>query len=120
MRPVTSAFGRAAAEVFAPSASWTRKWWPAGTEPVRGVVCALVPEADQYCTLHPVRSIAVPEALYSSTKSLRSGAPELPPPPKTSETRTVEDAACAGLNAVPSAPTTTRAVVPARNRRGGC
>jgi len=36
-----------------------------------------------YCTDQPVRFTAVLPALKISMKSLRKGAPELPPPPKT-------------------------------------
>ena len=36
-----------------------------------------------YCTDQPLRLTGVPPALKISMKSLRNGAPEFPPPPKT-------------------------------------
>jgi hypothetical protein len=50
---------------------------------VSGVVCHVVPAADVYCTDQPVTGIVFALRLNSSMKSLRSVAPELPPPPYT-------------------------------------
>ena len=61
--PVTSGFSRAGADAFAPSASLTRKWCPGATWPLSGVFWALVPDADQYWTLQPVRSTGALEVL---------------------------------------------------------
>jgi len=49
--------------------------------PASAVLDAVVPVEDQYCTLQPARLTGAVPRLNSSTKSLRSGAPEFPPPP---------------------------------------
>src|SRR5204862_8036461 len=52
-------------------------------EPDRGVTCQLLPAAEAYCTLQPVRSTGSVPGLNSSMKSFLMVAPELPPPPYT-------------------------------------
>lgn len=93
MVPTTSGVGRGVADVFAPDASLTRKLVAGATVPLSGVRWAVVPFADQYWTLQPFKSTGVPLRLYNSTKSLLWTAPELPPPPYTSEMTTDEETA---------------------------
>src|SRR6266480_3112339 len=63
--------------------------------PFNAVVCQLLPAADAYCTLQPVRSMAAAPLLASSMKSLVRVAPEFPPPPYTWLMTTSGDAALA-------------------------
>src|SRR2546426_5161374 len=51
--------------------------------PDSGVTCQLLPAAEAYCTLHPLRSTGSVPGLNSSMKSFLRVAPELPPPPYT-------------------------------------
>src|SRR5690242_13367032 len=65
--------------------------------PLRAVACQLVPAAEAYWTLQPLRSTSTVPLLASSMKSLVNVAPELPPPPYTWLITTSGDAAPAAV-----------------------
>jgi hypothetical protein len=68
----------------------------------------VVPAADAYWTDQPATSTGDVPRFVSSMKSLVYGAPELPPPPYTSVTRRVVEAAEAGGAARVTAAARTR------------
>jgi hypothetical protein len=57
------------AEAFAPAASWTRRYLPAGIVPEIGVAAVKDPAADAYCTDHPETSTSAVLLLNNSIKS---------------------------------------------------
>src|SRR5262245_51573148 len=83
--PVASGVG--SGEPVAPPACWTRKYWPGPSDP-DSVVTGFEPKfpapvALAYCTDIPASETDPAVGLKISTKSLRNGAPALPPPPYT-------------------------------------
>ena len=116
--PVASGVGSAPAPVLVPPSSSTRKCLPAGAVPDSGVTCQVVVApglAEMYCTDQPVRLASEPPAFCNSTKSLASGAPELPPPPYASLINSVVDGAADALIGTTARPMPS-AAVPARAR----
>ncbi|KJY29208.1 hypothetical protein VR45_30515 [Streptomyces sp. NRRL S-495] len=78
--------------------------------PDRVVLVQEDPAAEAYWTVQPVTLTGVVPRLYSSTKSLVYGAPELPPPPYTWLMTRSGDTACAvPAGSAVSAPTTVAA-----------
>ena len=81
MLPLASGAGRLTVPPV-PADSWTRKKCPGCTDLFPSwVTCHEVPVLDAYCTLSPFVEMDALVGLKSSTKSLVSCAPELPPPP---------------------------------------
>ena len=78
--PVASASGSGSVPPL-PGCCWTRKYPPAGTDPLSSVTCHDEPVRLAYCTDRPSTGIGDAVGLNSSTKSFVSVAPELPPPP---------------------------------------
>ncbi len=95
MVPVASAVGRATVPPV--PAAWATRYRPPGAiDPVRAETCHCDPAEGlpgRYWTLRPPTSKGAEPALASSTKSRVSVAPELPPPPYTSEMTAVADGA---------------------------
>src|SRR5699024_3817418 len=93
---------------------------PAGMVPVKAVVPLDPPEAEKYSTFQPARSMASSVGLNSSIKSLTNGAPEFPPPPKTSLMTTLSPsgvACAAGIAMVVREVDATAASAKVRKRR---